>query len=454
MSQNITIIGGGLVGSLLAIYLGDRGHRVTVYEERPDMRRYYISAGKSINMACSTRGWQALDKVGVGEFVRQAALPMNGRMIHDRDGALTYQPYGKEGQAIYSISRGGLNKILMNYAEQVAGVSYKFNQKCMEVDLEKRSIVFADQQNSNMYVKEGDLIFGADGAFSVMRQHMQKVDLFNYSQTYINHSYKELSIPPAPDGGFALDPKALHIWPRGKLMLIALPNPDKSFTCTLFLPQDGEHSFAQLKDLDVLQKFFKEQFPDVLDLMPTLAENFFQNPTSSLCIIRCFPWSYKDHACLIGDAAHAIVPFYGQGMIAGFEDCYVLDQLMDEYGEDWGKIFKAFEASRKPNTDAIGDLAMQNFIEMRDLVGDPIFLVRKKIEQKIQKMYPEKFTSLYTMVSFSNTPYKEALEKGLEQDKILDELMTIEEIKDQWDSKDVEEKIHRIMEAYEPASTT
>ena len=411
-----------MVGSLLAAYLGERGYQVDVYERRPDMRQANISAGKSINMACSTRGWKALDKIGVGDLVRKEAIAMKGRMMHDVEGNLTFQPYGKEDEAIYSISRGGLNQILMSYAER-KGASFAFNHQCTDVDLKSGSATFFDvEDHKNVHV-EGDVLFGTDGAFSQVRNVMQKLDRFNYSQSYITHSYKELHIPAGPDGSFQMEKNALHIWPRGQFMLIALPNPDGSFTCTLFLPQEGKNSFDEITTEDAVLRFFEKEFPDAMKRMPDLTDAFFSNPTSSLAIIRCFPWSYHDKVCLLGDASHAIVPFYGQGMISGFEDCDVLDDIITRNGNDWNQVFREFEKSRKPNADAIADLAMRNFIEMRDLVGDDKFLLRKKLEKRIHELYPEKFMPLYSMVTFSHIPYAEAKARGEQQDVVLDEIM-------------------------------
>ena len=446
--MKVTIVGGGLVGSLLATYLGQKGFSVAVYERRSDMRKANISAGKSINMACSTRGWQALDKVGVADQIRKAAIPMNGRVIHSPEGELTFQPYGQDGEAIYSISRAGLNKILMSFSEGSNNVSYHFNQKCTDIDFDAPSATFQNSETGEIKEVKSDLIFGADGAFSAVRNVMQKQDRFTYSQTYISHSYKELHIPAGENGTFLMEKKALHIWPRGQFMLIALPNPDGSFTCTLFLPYEGKTSFQTLTERNVVQAFFEKEFADALQIMPTLVDDFFENPTSSLAVIRCFPWTYEDKVCLIGDASHGIVPFYGQGMISGFEDCFILDQLIDQVENDWETIFKTFEKSRKPNTDAIADLALHNFIVMRDLVAKPDFLLKKKVEKKLQRMFPEKFTPLYSMVSFSNIPYAEALERGKKQDVLLDEILTIKGLEEKMDSSEIEEKIREMFENF------
>ncbi len=435
--KDINIVGGGLVGSLLAAYMSNKGHKVQVFERRPDMRKQTISAGRSINMACSTRGWKALDKVGVGDLVRKEAIAMKGRMMHDVEGNLTFQPYGKEDEAIYSISRGGLNQILMSFAES-KGATFSFNHQCTGVDLPSGAATFYDTEQKKNVEANGDVLFGTDGAFSQVRNVMQKLDRFNYSQSYITHSYKELLIPAGQNGNFLMEKNALHIWPRGQFMLIALPNPDGSFTCTLFLPQEGENSFDELTTDDAVIRFFEKEFPDAMELMPNLTEVFFSNPTSSLAIIRCFPWSYHDKVCLLGDASHAIVPFYGQGMISGFEDCDVLDDIINQNGDDWNHVFKQFEKARKPNADAIADLAMRNFVEMRDLVGDATFLLRKKLEKRIHELHPGKFLPLYSMVTFSHIPYAEAKSRGEQQDVMLDEIMNaVPDLENKLDSEEV-----------------
>ncbi|MCL4164846.1 UNVERIFIED_CONTAM: hypothetical protein GTU68_028569, partial [Idotea baltica] len=406
MPKNITIVGAGLVGSLLACAFGKRGYTVNVYEKRPDLRRATLVAGRSINMACSTRGWRALDHVGVGDIVRQYAIPMKGRVLHDEAGHTSFQPYGIDDQAIYSISRGGLNKILMNYAEQDNDVTFHYNKKCMDVDVERGSATFVDYITKQETVVTSDLILGADGAFSRVRGIMQRLPHFDYTQDYIDSDYIELSIPDI-SGAFQIEQEALHIWPRGKYMLIALPNTDGSFTCTLFMPYAGEESFEQLNSPAGIRAFFDNKFPDASALMPTLEADFEANPQSSLVIIRCYPWHWKDKVMLIGDASHAIVPFYGQGMNAGFEDVFVLDQMIDEFDGDFAEILPEFGKRRKANADAIADLALYNYKVMADSVNDPEFLLRKKLEHRVMELYPEHYHSLYSMVTFTHTPYSE-----------------------------------------------
>jgi kynurenine 3-monooxygenase len=447
MGQKINISGAGLVGSLLSIYLKDRGHDVSIYERRPDMRATDISAGKSINLAMSDRGWKGLEGAGIADDVRDVAIPMYKRVMHAKDGTLTDQAYGKEGQAIYSVSRGGLNARLMDLAEK-KGVKLHFNQKCTNVDLDTSTAHFESYETGERTIVEGDALFGTDGAFSAVRAVMQKTDRFSYEQQYIEHGYKELNIEPNEDGSHKLEKNALHIWPRGHYMLIALPNTDGSFTCTLFFPYEGAPSFDTLNNKGEVRAFFEEQFADVIPLMPDYADQYFENPTASLVIIRCFPWSRNGKVCLMGDASHAIVPFYGQGMNSGFEDCSVFAELLDIHGEDWAKIFPKFEDLRKPNADAIADLAMRNFVEMRDLTGDPEFLLQKQIEARFYAKYPEKWMPLYSMVTFSHIPYSEALAEGKRQDKIMAQIMAMPSIHRMWDTIEVEEKMLELLEEY------
>ncbi len=432
--KNISIIGAGLVGSLLAIYLAKRGHKVKVYERRPDLRTNRISAGKSINLALSDRGWRGLEGIGIDEEIRKVAIPMNGRMIHNLNGQVNYQPYGKEGQAIYSVSRGGLNCKLMDLAEHWENVELRFEERCTNVDLESNTIHFENSVTQKKTSVQSDLIFGSDGAFSPARLSLQMTDRFNYSQHYLEHGYKELTIPANADGTWKLEKNALHIWPRGSYMLIALPNLDGTFTCTLFFPFQGKNSFASITNETELLEFFNRIFADVVPLMPTLVHDYFTNPTSSLVTVKCFPWGYQDKLMLIGDAAHAIVPFFGQGMNCGFEDCSVLNELMNQHGDDWATLLNEFQQVRKPNSDAIANLAVANFIEMRDLVADDKFLLRKKIEAYLNEQYPEKWMPLYSMVTFSQIPYSTALKEGMRQEQVMQKIMGMEGIEAKWNS--------------------
>ncbi len=435
-TNHIAIIGSGLVGSLLAIYLRKKNHQVTVFDRRPDIRKVAFS-GRSINLAMSVRGWKTLDRIGIGDAIRTLAIPMDKRAIHLNDQPAYFQYYGKEDEAIYSISRGVLNRKMITLAEE-AGVVFRFDEKVWDVDLPEAKIYTGETEKGAWQEYAFDVIFGCDGAFSRVRHKMQRRSRFNYSQEFLDAGYKELSIPAAADGTHQLDKNSLHIWPRGKFMLIALPNLEGSFTCTLFMPHEGEQSFEQLITDQEVSAFWKRYFPDTLSLMPTLLEDFRNNPTSSLVTMKCFPWSYWDKVALVGDSAHAIVPFYGQGMNAGFEDISVLDDLMDAHeGEGWQAIFEAYEKARKPNADAIAELSYRNFMEMSSKTADPNFLLRKKIEKHFSDTYPEHWVPLYTRVTFSNSPYAEALAAGERQAAIMDEIMQLENIDTIWDSEAV-----------------
>lgn len=421
MARSVTILGAGLVGSLLAIILRKKGHEVTIYERRPDMRSAAIAAGRSINLAMSHRGWKALELAGLKEAIEELAIPMRGRFLHQIDGQTAFQPYSKNNDAIYSVSRGDLNKKLMTLAEK-EGCKIEFEHRCAKVDVASNGLHFQLPDHSEKQVT-ADLLFGADGAFSALRNSYTYMDRVNCSQMYLEYGYKELTILPDADGKWVMEKNALHIWPRGKYMMIALPNTDGTFTCTLFMPFEGPDSFAGLTTEAEVSAFFDAKFADAVPLMPTLLEDFFNNPTASLITTHIFPWHYADKSALIGDAAHAIVPFYGQGMNAGFEDCTVLARLMEEYEGDWTTILNKYEEKRKPNGDAVAQLALLNFVEMRDKVADPLFLERKKIEKELGKHFPEQFIPVYEMVSFSHTPYQTALRCIQTQDMLLKQIM-------------------------------
>ena len=442
MEKKVIIVGAGLVGSLWAIYLAKAGYKVTIYERRKDIRTAEISAGKSINLALSHRGWKALKNAGVDEQVREIAIPMHSRIMHDLEGNLTQQPYGKEDEAIYSVSRGHLNAIMMSMAEEKGNAKIHYNHRCINADLENGKIILMNEKNGETIEDHADLIFAADGAFSAIRYNaMQKLDQFNYQQKYIEDGYKELLLPANKDGSYQLYKNALHIWPRGRFMLIALPNEDGSFTCTLFMPYDNhKHAFNKLKNDEQITSFFKEVFPDFYEMMPNLIENWHQHPLSSLAIIRCYPWTYGKTA-LIGDAAHATVPFYGQGMNAGFEDCTVLWNLMNKHQENWTAIFDEYQRTHKKNGDALQDLSLHNYHVMRDYVADPKFLLQKKIEAHIFEKHPDKWMPLYSQVTFSHIPYSEAFAVGKKQDNIMKKIMEIPNIESKWKSEEIENKI-------------
>ncbi len=422
MSRNVTILGAGLVGSLLSVILRKQGYAVDLYERRPDMRAAHMSAGKSINLATSARGWKALELAGLKDEIMDLAIPMYGRQLHFQDGSTAFQPYSKNNEAIYSVSRGELNKRLMTLAEK-HGVKLHFEHKCTHVDVANNVADFQRADKSATSVKS-DLMFGADGAFSALRESYTHMSRVNCDQVYLDYGYKELAILPGKNGEWMMEKNALHIWPRGNYMLIALPNTDKTFTCTLFMPFEGPVSFANLKTEADVTKFFDEQFADAKALMPELLHDFFNNPTSALVTMRVSKWHHEDKNALIGDAAHAIVPFYGQGMNAGFEDCSVLLSLMEAHGDDWKTILEHYEVKRKPNGNAVGQLALLNFVEMRDKVGDPMFLERKKVEKELGKLFPEQFVSVYEMVSFSHIPYDTAISCIENQDALLAQIMS------------------------------
>lgn len=364
---------------------------------------------------------------------------MHRRYIHNADGSTAYQPYGNEGQFINSVSRGELNKMLMDLAEK-NGVEILFNQKCESADWKKNQFTF-EGPGHQLSTINYQLSFGSDGAYSAARlTHQLQHDRFQYQQYYIDFGYKELTIPAGPNGEFLIEKNALHIWPRGNYMLIALPNIDGSFTCTLFFPFEGESSFAALDTKEKVRSFFSKNLPDTIDLIPDLENDFFNNPTSSLVTVKCFPWIREDKFALIGDAAHAIVPFFGQGMNCGFEDCRVLNGLIDKHSDNWKLILEEYQTLRKPDGDAIAELALNNFIEMRDKVGDPKFLLQKKIETAFSKKYPDKWIPAYAQVTFSpQIRYSEALKNSIKQEAIMQKLMALPDIENKWQSEEVEQ---------------
>jgi len=415
-----TVVGAGLGGALMAVRLARAGHRVDVYEKRSDPRVATVESGRSINLALSTRGIAALEAAGAAGAVLRDAIPMRGRMIHTH-GELRFQPYDKDPRnAILSVSRLGLNVTLMNEAEAREGVRLHFDRVCVDLDPDTGEILFEHTKTGERETVRDTVVIGADGAFSAVRGRLQRVDRFDFQQSYLHHGYKELTIPPAPDGGFRMEKNALHIWPRGHFMMIALPNPNASFTCTLFWPFEGENSFRALEEHpERIELFFRQTFNDAVPMMPDLVSEYCRNPTSSLVTIRCFPWHHRDRVVLLGDACHAIVPFYGQGMNAAFEDTIILSECLDRHGADLERAFRDYEDRRKDDVDTLADLAIANFIEMRDLTASKRFLLRKRIEKELHRFLPGWYRPLYSMVTFSRIPYREAVRLAKRQDRVV-----------------------------------
>jgi kynurenine 3-monooxygenase len=420
VGERILVSGAGLGGSLMAVYLARAGHRVSIYERRADPRGAEGGPGRSINLAISTRGIAALAGVGLDGEVLADAVPMRGRMIHDAAGQTRYQPYGtRQEHAIHSVSRLGLNIALIEAAEREPEVEIRFGQRTLDIDLDAPRLVVEDLASGQRNEVEADRIVGADGAYSAVRARMQRLERFDYRQVYLEHGYKELSIPAAADGGYRLEPNALHIWPRGGHMMIALPNEDGSFTCTLFRPFEGPNGFDELRDGEAVVECFRRDFPDAVPLMPRLAEEFLANPVGSLVTVRCKPWHHRDRVVLLGDACHAVVPFYGQGANAAFEDCLVLDECVRAHAPDWGRAFAEYDRRRRDHVNVLADLAIGNFVEMRDHVSSRLFLVQKQTEKLLHRLFPRWFLPLYSMVTFSRIPYGEATERAERQWRVV-----------------------------------
>lgn len=453
--ENLAVVGAGLVGSLWALMLAQRGHNVSVFERRPDPRKGSIKGGRSINLALSDRGWRALEKAGVAETVRTIALPIEGRLMHSTAGDLTFQRYGLpnalgwhgDPQCIYSVSRANLNRLLVEAAEQHESVNFNFGHRCTGVDFQRAELILS-AQNGQTSSQSFDRVFGADGAFSAVRDRMMHTERFNFEQRYLEHGYKEVEMRPAADGTFQMRSDTLHIWPRGEFMLMALPNPDGTFTCTLFAPYEGEEGLNRLNSPERVQAYFESHFPDVLPLIPDLLSQWEKNPASSLVMTSCDPWHVGDTACLMGDAAHAIVPFYGQGMNSGMEDCSVLSELIDgmKSPNEWGRVLEDYTKQRKPAGDAIKELALRNYIEMRDKTGDPRFLLQKRIEAKLASSFPGRWLPLYSQVTFSHTPYQKALKAGKIQNQVMDKIMARPDIETAWDRPEVAENAIEMLE--------
>ena len=439
-----TIAGAGPVGSLLALLLARHGYEVSLYEARPDSRKTSIYQGKSINIALSDRGWRALERIGIAETIKKDAIPMYHRTIHGQDGTLSHQAYGNQEQAIWSVSRGHINHQLLTLAEQESSVHTYFEHKLIDLDFETADALFRSSDGNTIDVTS-NYLFGADGAYSKVRRLAHSFPRFSYSQSYMPQCYIELTIPANTDGTHQIEKNALHIWPRKDFMLIALPNPDGSFTCTLFMNFSGVTSFESLQKLGDVEDFFNDNFPDAMDLLENPVDEFMAKTPSPLFLVHVYPWSFNHKVGLIGDAAHAIVPFYGQGMNCGFEDCAELNELVGEFDHDWAQIFPAYEQQRKPNGDAIAELSKRNFTEMSDLSGDKSFQLRKKIEAKFHKLYPDLWTPLYSMVTFSpDVPYATALKMGDQQREIMDQIMQLPDIAMEWNSQTVMDRLYQL----------
>lgn len=422
--ESLAVVGGGLVGSLCACLLGNRGYQVDLYESRDDIRLQEHVPGRSINLALSVRGRAALALLGLEEeVIERHAIPMRARLIHHTDGSRRAMPYGKEGQAIYSVGRRFLNEVLLTACEANPNVKIHFRHKLQTADLDKAHLTFRGPDGQELRVQHRAL-FGCDGAYSAVRRQMLRRPRFNYSQTYIPHGYLELCIPPTKDGQFAMEVNYLHIWPRGQFMLIALPNQDRTYTATLFMPFD---IFESLSSAEELLAFFRVHFPDTIPLIGEdhLVKSYFAVDASPMVMIKCNPYHVADKSILLGDAAHAMVPFYGQGMNAGFEDCCLLNELLDQCGlDDLGAVFSKFTTTRNPDAEAICDLALYNYVEMRDLVNTPVFMLRKKLDTLLNRLAPSIWIPLYTTVTFSRTRYHECVKNRAWQDKWLSRMVS------------------------------
>jgi kynurenine 3-monooxygenase len=416
---NVAIVGAGLAGTLLACALARDGYRVDLHEKRPDPRRREAECGRSINLALSLRGVHALRQIDLAEEVLKTSILMRGRMIHPPNGERTFQPYGKDDvQALHSVSRAELNRLLIEAAARQPNIQMYFERKCIGFDVDAGTVQFVAGDSASRLDVAFDFLVGADGAYSAVRGQLQKFERFNYRQDYLSHGYKELTIPAGPDGAYRLEKHALHIWPRGNFMMIALPNCDGSFTCTLFWPFEGANSFAALQSERDILTFFQQQFPDAAALLPHLAEEFLHNPTGALVTIRCQPWHWDDRIVLLGDACHAVAPFLGQGMNAAFEDCTVLADCLRRHS-DRRAALAAYEAARKKHLDTLADLCIENFLEMRDRVGSRLFIFRKKFAIVLHRLFPRWYVPLYVMIEFTRIPYAEAVRRARRQDRVV-----------------------------------
>lgn len=435
--ERILIVGAGLVGAVQSLYLERAGYAVTVVDANPDPRDATLAQGRSINLTLCDRGFAALEEVGAADLVRRHAVPCYGRVIHAEDGSTDYQPYGSRREAIWSIRRGDLTRLLVEHAASAGGAVFHFGERVEEVDLETLEVTTREAASGRTRRVRGDRLIGADGAYSAVRLRMLQSTGFDYSQAYLDQAYTELDAPPGEGGGSPLEPtEAIHIWPRGDHMLIGFPNRDGSFTLSLHMPLEGEVSFAALERPEELLGLFRRTFPDAIPVVPRLVESFFERPANSMVTIRCWPWTRDGRVALIGDAAHALVPSYGQGANSGFEDCSVFATCLAAAGGDWEQALPAYQAARKPNADAIADLALEHFHELRDHVGDPDFLLRKRIERKVEELCPGRYTPLYSLVSFTCVPYVEAIERERRQRWIIDRLVRTPGIEERLDDAD------------------
>jgi kynurenine 3-monooxygenase len=449
----IGIVGAGLVGPVIALYLARRGAEVHLYERGPSPLAGPPEGGRSVHLVVSARGFRALAGIGLDGAVREAAIPLSGRAIHPPAGPLRFQPYGRDDQAIYAVQRSQLNRILATAAASHPGITARFDQRCLDVDPHALTLDFLDTATGERSRARCDVLLGADGCFSRVRAALMRTDRFDYSQQYMAYGYREIRIPPAADGSYALSSNAMHVWPRKRLMVSAFPNPDRSFTAMLVMPFEGEVSFAAIATEKELRALFEAQFADLLPLVPEFAGELFQRPPSSLVTIRCSPWVFEGRVALIGDAAHAMVPFFGQGMNAGLEDCVVLDGCLERHGGDWARALPEYQALRRPDCDAVTDMSLQNFVELSESVGDPRFLLKKRLEQRIHGLYPERFIPLYPMVAFGHLPYAEVQRIARAQEDVLQRLLAgDDDLEARWESPDVDLAIHRAMQGFEPAA--
>jgi kynurenine 3-monooxygenase len=445
--ERMVVVGGGLVGSLLAIYLARRGHQVEVWERHSETGIEHAKKRPAVNITLCERGLLGLDPVGLREEILALTVPAHGRRVHVVDGSIAYQPYGDSGEAIYSVSRATLSEAMMNFARAEPGVRFHFNQNCVRLDLREGVLQFQEASTGEVTEVHADRIFGADGAYSKIRTRLQKTDQFDYSQQYWKkRAYVSLKIPARADGTSVLEGDGLHVWPRGNRMLLAFPNTDGSTMCSLMLPLKGEDSFETLLTPDDVLSFFGRTFADAAGMIPALDEQFFAHSPNSMLTVRCAPWSHGDRVLLIGDAAHAILPSYGQGANAAFEDCRILNECMDRHGSDWGGVFAAFEGRRKPSMDAMADLCIEHFEELFELVGNPEFLRQREIERRIHELYPELYRPLYSMISFSCMPYEEALRIDRRQRAVIDRIMRLDDVESRLHGPEVRRLLEELNE--------